>query len=191
MIKLLTLNATASSILTNENKAESNDQSSFDYKGIVTSIIEKLGGVDFKLGCYTHSSDFDFGGTWGLPGFHWNKNYSCYGYSVHRPSEGTKLMHIDCPNCKKKVIIKVYSVKTCRKISIIYGVLTILSCLGVVCLYAFNLHGFFQVWGTIFGITFIYRFANGTYVNWGGGLPKLRNPITAFNGGHKLFFNEY
>lgn len=152
--------------------------------------MEQFQGIYFKLGCYTHSSDFDFGGTWGLPGFHWNKNYSCFGYTAPRPSEGTKSVQIDCPNCNKKIVIKVHSVITGRKISIIYGVLTILTFIGVVCLYAFDFYSVFIVWGTIFGIIFTYRFAIDSYVHWYGGLPKLRNPITAFNGGHKLFFKE-
>lgn len=148
-----------------------------------------------KIGCYSHSSDFGLGGTWGLPGFHWQKNYICHTFTLERPTEGIRKIKLLCPVCNKELVLRVPSRSTGSKRRVIHGCIGTAILIGIILLLA---HDFgtgsikeislmIKVWGTILGSLGALSYLSSSYSKWSCYAPKLRRDSTFRFGGHKLF----
>lgn len=149
-----------------------------------------------KLGCYSKSSDFGLGGSWGLPGFHWNKNYICQTIKVTQPFEKASIVFYNCPTCNRKVKIKIPSFQNGKRNRIIKGALGLSTIILIILLITFdfsNSHldndqiGVIKVWGTITGLFVAANFLIKSYSKWFCYYPKICKDIHFSFYKHKFF----
>jgi len=159
------------------------------------NIIDKKKQIlYFKFGCSTHLSGFGFGGAFGLPGFHWSKNYSCYTYSVEQPNHGTIKVNITCPCCKNNVKLKVPSYKKGEQKQTTYFVFGILIIIIVIINLTFDydkreIDGLIiKIWGTIIGSIMAFILIRNALTNFFYFMPKLKKDFTFRFMRHKLFY---
>jgi hypothetical protein len=156
------------------------------------NINEKTTILSFKLGCYTHSSDFGFGSTFG-PGFHWDKNYSCYNYSIEQPSHGTSKVNVTCPNCKKNIILKVPSYKRGEQKQTYFFIIAVAIILLIIFILTFNFDdketsAIIKTFGTVTGSLLAYFYLQRALSNWFYFMPKLKKDFKFRFMKHKLFY---
>lgn len=53
-------------------------------------------------------------------GYSWKEHFKCYDITLDVPIEGTKTHRLVCPNCERKVVLKVPSLKTLSRENIFY-----------------------------------------------------------------------
>ena len=155
--------------------------------------------IIMKIGCYSHSSDFGLGGSWGLPGFHWNKNYICEIIKVTPPLEKTSVVFYNCPTCKRKVKIKIPSYQNGNRNRIIKGALGLLTIILIILLIKFDFSGshldhdqigVIKVWGTIIGLITAAYFFMASYSKWFCYYPKICKDIHFSFHKHKFIYNS-
>lgn len=149
-----------------------------------------------KIGCYIHSSDFGLGGLWGLPGFHWNKNYICQLIKVSQPLEKTSTILYNCPTCNRTLKIKIPSIQIGKRKRIINGLFGLLTIIFIVFLITFDFYnykidydqiGVIKVWGTIIGVLVAVNFIIKSYSNWICYYPRICKDVHFSFYKHKFF----
>jgi len=153
---------------------------------------EKKKEFVFKLGCYTHSSDFR--PSKGLPGISWDRNYVCKSYRADVPQSGTNEIHWVCPFCNEKLIISTPSRKAWMK-NIILRTAAILAMLVIIILFMVvtkppkgndNMAAL-RIMGIFAGFIFVaFRLINVLSDSFGPE-PKIKKSIGTKWWKHKLF----
>lgn len=149
-----------------------------------------------KLGCYSHSSDFGLGGSWGLPGIHWNKNYICHQIRVTPPAKKTSQIVYNCPTCNQNIKIKIPSTQYGNRKRILNGMLGLFTIIFIIDLLTFNFKEYkldagqiltIKIWGTIIGIFVGFIFISNSYSNWFCYYPRISKDFHFSFFKHKFF----
>jgi hypothetical protein len=152
--------------------------------------------INTKIGCYSHLSDFGWGGLWGLPGFHWNKNYVCQIIKLTPPLAKSSIVFYNCPTCNRKIKIKIPSIKRGKRDRIINRAIGLSTLIFIILLITFNFSNFsldhdqievIKIQGTIIGLLVAVYFISKSFSKWACYYPKICKDIHFIFIKHKFF----